>query len=108
MKRVKYSFSDSDVSAILFALSVLPSLCLESTEVQSEINFQCCRSAGQKLISKRTDITPNEFRVILGSLHAVQLINRGEIEADLETKKQCSNYMFSVNKLVSALDEQSS
>lgn len=108
MKRINYSFSDSDIEVILFALSVLPSLGLEKTDVQSEINFQCCRSAGQKLIARRTDITPNEFRVILGSLQAVQLINCGEIEADLETKRQCSSYVFTINKLVSALGEHSS
>ncbi len=108
MKRIAYSFSDSDIEAIIFALSVLPSLGLEETEVQADINYQCCCSAGEKLINLDTNIAPNEFRVILASLEAVQLINQGELEADTEIKKKCSNYIFTVNKLVSAFDSQMS
>ena len=108
MKHISYSFSDSDTEAILFYLTVLPSLKLEETEAQADINFQCCRSAIEKLIKHRTDITPNEFRVIYASLHATQLINQGSLEADPETKKKCMGYLFIINKLVSAFDRQMS
>lgn len=108
MKHINYSFSDSDIEAITFALTILPSLGIEETEAQAAINYQCCCSAGEKLIKHRNDIAPNEFRVILASLHAVQLINQNELKVDAETKKECSNYLFTVNKLISVFDKQMS
>ena len=101
MKHISYSFSNSDIEAITFALTVLPSLGIEETEAQAAINYQCCCSAGEKLLKHDTNIAPNEFRVILASLQAVQLINQGELEVDQETKQKCSSYLFTVNKLVS-------
>lgn len=106
MKHINYSFSDSDIEAITFAISILPSLGIEETETQAAINYQCCCSAGEKLINHSSDFTPNEFRIILASLQAVQLINQSKLEVDAETKKQCINYLFAVNKLVSAFDKQ--
>ena len=44
MKHISYSFSNSDIEAITFALTVLPSLELEETEAQAAINYQCCCS----------------------------------------------------------------
>ena len=108
MKHISYSFSNSDIEAITFALTILPSLGIEETEAQAAINYQCCCSAGEKLIKHDTNIVPNEFRVILASLQAVQLINQGELEVDQETKQKCSSYLFTVNKLVSVFDKQMS
>lgn len=106
MKHISYTFSDSDVETILFTLTVLPSLGLEAPEAQVAINLQCGLSAGEKLAAHRTDITPNEFRIIYASLCAAQLINQGELETDAETKKRCAGYLFTINKLVSVFDEQ--
>ena len=92
MKHISYSFSNSDIEAITFALTILPSLGIEETEAQAAINYQCCCSAGEKLLKHDTNIAPNEFRVILASLQAVQLINQGELEVDQETKQKCSSY----------------
>lgn len=108
MKHITYSFSDSDIEAITFALTILPSLGIEETEAQASINYHCCCSAGEKLIKHDTNISPNEFRVILASLQAVQLINQGKLEVDQETKKECSDYLFTINKLVSVFDKQMS
>lgn len=108
MKHISYSFSDSDIEAIAFALTILPSLELEGTEAQAAINYQCCCSAIEKLFTHDTNIMPNEFRVILASLHAVQLINNGKLEVEQETKQECNNYLFTVNKLVSVFDKQMS
>lgn len=106
MNYISYSLYDSDIDAITFALTILPSLGLEETEVQAAINYQCCCSAVEKLIKRDTNIAPNEFRIILASLQAVQLINQGRLEADQETKKKCNDYLFTVNKLVSVFDKQ--
>lgn len=108
MKNIVYSFSDSDIEVILFALTILPSLELEKTKSRTATNLQCCLSAGEKLIKRRTDIAPNEFRVIYASLCAAQLINQGELETDTETKKKCMGYIFTINKLVSVFDTQMS
>lgn len=108
MKHISYSFSNSDIEAITFALTILPSLGIEETEAQAAINYQCCCSVGEKLLKHDTNIAPNEFRVILASLQAVQLINQGELEVDQETKQKCSSYLFTVNKLVSVFDKQMS
>lgn len=108
MKHISYSFSNSDIEAITFALTVLPSLELEETEAQAAINYQCCCSAGEKLLTHNAkNLSPNEFRVILASLQAVQLINQGELEVSQETKQKCISYLFTVNKLVSVFDKQS-
>lgn len=106
MRNISYAFSDSDIETILYTLSILPSLELEDIEAQAAINYQCCRSAGEKLILHKTDIKPNEFRVIIASLQAAQLINQGKFEVPPDVKKECNNYLFSINKLVSAFDEQ--
>ena len=97
MKHISYSFSNSDIEAITFALTILPSLGIEETEAQAAINYQCCCSAGEKLLKHDTNIAPNEFRVILASL-----------QVDQETKQKCSSYLFTVNKLVSVFDKQMS
>lgn len=104
MKNINYSFSDTDIDAITYALSILPSLGLDDNAVQANVNYQLCVSAGSKLIKRDTNILPNEFRVILCSLQAVQLINQGGLSVDAETKKECARYLFTVNKLVAALD----
>lgn len=104
MKNIKYSFSDADIDAITYALSILPSLGLEDNAVQANINYQLCVSAGSKLIKRDTSILPNEFRVISCALQAVQLINQGGLSADEETKQECARYLFTVNKLVSVFD----
>lgn len=108
MKNIYYSFSNSDIEAISFALTVLPSLELEDTEAQAIINCQCCCSALEKLSNHSNDISSNEFRVIFAALQAVQLINQGEFEVDSEVKKECIAYLFTVNKLVSAFAKQMS
>lgn len=106
MKNISYVFSESDVKTVIFSLSILPTLELEETDAQASINLSCCCSAAEKLANQRSDITPNEFRVIYTSLLAVQLINRGELDVDSDTKKECSGYLFSVNKLLAALSPQ--
>lgn len=70
-------------------------------------NMATERVSGIKDITQ-VNIAPNEFRVILASLQAVQLINQGELEVDQETKQKCSSYLFTVNKLVSVFNKQMS
>lgn len=99
--------SKSDVKAILVTLSILPSISVEgSTDAQENINYALCVSAGEKLIKRRSDLTSNEFRVILASLLAGQMINRGELEVDAETKKECSDHLFTINRLVSVFEKK--
>lgn len=108
MKHISYSFSCSDIKAILFTLTVFPTLEIGGTETQSAINLQCCYSASKKLINRNINLSPNEFRVVHASLLGAQLINQGQIEADAEIRKKCNSYLFTVNKLVSVFDKQMS
>lgn len=106
MKHISYSFSNSDIEAITFALTVLPSLGIEETEAQAAINYQCCCSAGEKLLKHDTNIAPNEFRVILASLQAVQLINQGELEVDQETSRNAAaTYLLSISLCLSLISK---
>ncbi len=100
-----YHLTDADVKTIVFALSIFPSLPKEESAVQADINNHLCRSAGEKLIKSRSDLNANEFRAIFSSLLAVRLILQGELDVDSETKKECSNYLFSVNKLLSSMEK---
>ncbi len=106
MKHISYNFSKVDIDVILFSLSILPSLGIEETEAQAMINAQCCISAGEKLIKRNTNLTPNETRVIFASLQAAQLINQGDFDVDSEIKVECNSYLFSINKLVAAFEKQ--
>ncbi|NEZ40736.1 hypothetical protein [Paenibacillus alvei] len=102
-----FSLTDSDVKTILFTLETLPSLGEEDDDdVQAEINYQLCRSAGVKLINRHSDLKSNEIRVIYASLLAARLINQGEIEVDTETKRECLTYVFSINKLISTFEKE--
>lgn len=104
MKHIAYTFSNDDIEAVSFALSLLPSLRLEKNEVQADINYQLCCSALKKLSERSSEFLPNEFRVIFAAVQAVQLINQGVLDADAATKKTCARYLFTVNKLVSMFD----
>lgn len=80
MSKFEYSLSDSDITAITFALQLLPSLRLEGdNEIQADINYQLCLSAGYKIIHREPNISPNEFRVIFCALQAIQLIKCSDI-----------------------------
>lgn len=106
MKHINLSVSSEDVIAISFALSILPELELEDSDSQADINYHLCMSALEKLSNQQANFSANEYRVIYSSLLAVQMINRGEIKVDTETKKECSNYLFTINRLVSTFSEQ--
>lgn len=80
MKHISYSFSNSDIEAITFALTILPSLGIEETEAQAAINYQCCCSAGEKLLKHDTNIAPNEFRVILVHFKPSSLSTRANLK----------------------------
>lgn len=103
MGHIAYSFSDSDVETIIFALTVFPGLSVEDDKRQVIANFYRCNSAISKLRKHNLNISPSEFRVILASLQAVQLVNLGELVASQEVKKDCGNYLRAVNKLVPQL-----
>ena len=104
MKSVKYSLNDTDIEAITFALSILPSLHLEDDELQADINSQLCESAGVKLLCHNFNISANEGRVISCALQAVQLINTGDLSVSSEIKEKCKGYLFTVNKLSSVFE----
>lgn len=104
MKKINYSFSESDFETIIYTLSILPSLGLEDSDSQLAINRQCCLSAAEKLSHHDTNLLPNEFRVVVASLEAAKLISQGHLDVEPEVRKECNNYLFSINKLISAFE----
>lgn len=98
------SLSASDIEAIAFALSVLPSLGMEDNAVQAAVNRQCCVAASSKVTRGDANLSANEFRVLYSAVQAVQIINSGGLSAvSADIKKQCNRYLFTVNKLSAAL-----
>lgn len=98
------SLSASDIEAIAFALSVLPSLDMEDNAVQAAVNRQCCITASSKVARGDANLSANEFRVLYSAVQAVQIINSGGLSAvSSDIKKQCNRYLFTVNKLSAAL-----
>lgn len=98
------SLSASDIEAIAFALSVLPSLGMEDSTVQAAVNRQCCIAASSKITRGDANLSANEFRVLYSAVQAVQLINSGGLSVvSSNIKKQCNRYLFTINKLSAAL-----
>ena len=104
LKNFSYSLTEADIKAITYALSILPSINIEQSDVQAEINYQLCISAGTKLIKHEDNFSANELRIIYCSLQAAQLINSGELNVDTSVKKECANYLFTINKLLSVFE----
>lgn len=101
MKKFSYSFTESDVKTFLCTLAVMPTIEFEGvSEVQQNINESCCMSAIEKFLNGRTDFHPNEARVMAVSLNLADAILKGEIDAEPEVKKELSQYIFSINKLL--------
>lgn len=106
MNHISYAFNNSDIEAAAYALTVLPGLGLAETEAQAEITYQLCCSAAKKLIDHDTDITPDEFRIILAALQAAKSIILGDIDVDAKTRSECKSYFFTINKLLSVFEKQ--
>lgn len=99
-----YKLSTADLNTIMFALGILPELELEDTPEQANLNQLCCMSAAHKLTNGDTKFTANEFRIISAAIQVVYLIIHGELDVDSETKKECSRYVFDINRLMSVFD----
>lgn len=107
MSKQNIQLSKGDVDAALFALSIFPTFQGQfcAGEAQAEINASLCLSAAEKLIYRRSDLSKNEWRVILASLSCVLSICRGEIEASANERAECAKYFFSANSLASRIPD---
>ena len=97
--------TDSDISTLIYALSILPSFDLDVPEVQQDINFQLCQSAALKFSSHSPNLTLNEYRVVLSSLQGLVLICQGELTADGVSIAEAQKYFFSANKLLATFEK---
>ncbi len=106
MKHVTYNFSNSDIDACLFSLSHLDVLHDdEISDAQVSINEHCAISAGKKLIAHE-HLSANELRVLCCCITCCHLICTGEMSVDSDIKKECMQYVFTLNKLDSELCSQ--
>ena len=105
MKHISYSFSNSDIEAITFALTVLPSLGIEETEAQAAINYQCCCSAGEKLLKIPTQHLMN-FALSWLPFKPSSLSTRANLK---QTRKQSRNaaatYLLSISLCLSLISK---
>ena len=101
---LNYKLTPADIKTILFTLSILPSLELEDTPQQAKLNEICCISAAEKLAKGDIKFTANEIRVISASIQVVHMINKGWLEVDADLKKDCSVYVFDINRLISVFE----
>lgn len=99
------NLTDSDISTLIYALSIMPSFDLDVPEVQQEINFQLCKSATLKFANNSPNLTLNEYRVVLSSLQGLVLICQGELTADGISLAEVQKYFFSANKLLATFEK---
>lgn len=105
MKKLVYELTKSDVETLLYTLTLIPKFDnLHDSDAQKSINIACSVRAVEKLAYQRDDFTPNEFRVMSSSLLLADMIIRGQITADAETKRECSQYIFTIQKLLPVFD----
>lgn len=101
MKHFNYRLSDGDIETFLFTLSIMPSIKFDGVSPEQEqLNFESCVSAGEKLAARNANVLPDEIRVMAISLEIASLILSGEIDVDDDIKAECSQYRFSINKLL--------
>ena len=99
------NLTDSDVSTLIYALSIMPSFDLEVPDIQREINSQLCKSAALKFTNNSPNLTLNEYRVVLSSLQGLVLICQGELTADGVSLSEVQKYYFSANKLLATFEK---
>lgn len=98
--KFSYSFSGEDVTAIVAALPLVPAFGA-NTEIQQSINESLCLSAMNKLADGKTDLIPNEVRVIALSIELAAdfLAGRIKLDVDQETVSEIRPHIFTYNRL---------
>lgn len=102
MKLPSYELTNSDLEACLFALSQFPNVSKSSSDIQNLINTNLCISAQQKM-RNREDLNVNELRILCACIIYCNNVCHGDIDVDNETRKQITNYMFTLSKLETIL-----
>ncbi len=106
MKKFHYELSHEDIETFLCTLTVCLNIRMDGTsDCQHLINCACCESAIEKLENCQLNMTPNELRMMSVSLNVANMILNGTLDANYEEKKLCTNYIFSINRLMPIFDD---
>ena len=100
MKYPHIDLTDSDISAIVFGMSLLSKLDLYENDLQAEIDAQASLSVINKLSNNQHDFSGNEVKVMRVGILCMQSILKGNLVVDSETRANCFKYSFAVNKLI--------
>lgn len=108
-KSFNYELSESDIKALLTTLTVMDELLpvVNIPELDELTKLQCStfgKQAIERLSNFSTLISYNELSAIHVSLQLASLINRDDVSVDDYSKKLCSQYIFSINKLLPIFD----
>lgn len=102
MKNLSHEFLQSDIDTFIFTLELFLSTDMSeyTSEAQQLINESCSYSAIEKLLTHNTEFHPNEIRVMATSLICADMVLKGTLSASDDTRKRCSEYCFSINRLL--------
>lgn len=99
--------SATDVDAILVALGIIPYADFDTPPEQMELNCFLAQSAAQKLIAKKSDLSPNETRIIGASVILARdcLSGLADISIPSSLRNNLQPYFFNYNRLAPQYDE---
>lgn len=108
-KSFTYQLSDSDVKTILTTLLVMDEVLFEIDipGLDESTKLRCSifgKKASESLLDFSKQISFNELSSIHISLQIANMINHGDILVDNYSKNLCSQFVFSINKLLPVFD----
>lgn len=98
MKNTNYSLTPDDISAIVCAVSVLPSYDFSKTMDEFSPVINIASSTMQKLTSQK-QLTEQDIYLIAISIDSAYKALRYEINIEPEALSSLKNHLFTINKL---------
>ncbi len=100
MKKTAYELSNSDVDAILAALSAMPSYSFSKEQIS--LMLPLCLSVGEKL-SYHRDLSPQDMSLVALAVDSAYKALRNEMTLDETDKEPLKPFFFVYNKLLPVL-----
>lgn len=100
--RNPFDLTDSEIDAIICALSIIDSFPCDSAS-QMQVNLLSRDGASAKLKSRSQNYTPNEVRIIFCAIEGAILYLAGnypEITLNTDLEKEISKNLFVYNRLI--------
>ena len=104
-RSIDIKLSSTDIEAILCALPIVADFPADS-EAQQLINSALCVSVSEKLHSRRTDLSPNEWRIISIAVYCGREFTAGrlpDLQPPENIARQLRSHFFAYNRLCDLL-----